>query len=153
MGPKQEFFIQSAKYYFYYFCIGMAQTIFLHRQIQIFYHGIFSFSPCGHSSPNVNLTSSTPMRSSTLQEGRQSWSNKVKGMGYGENNIRDGKFTSAWVSIMNFFRHIKVRHGPQIICRCRRQRRPSVNNYECPSSKLGGTGWHLVICSCHKYMF
>jgi hypothetical protein len=30
-------------------------------------------------------------------------SNKVKGVGYGENNIRDGKFTTAWVSIINFF--------------------------------------------------
>jgi hypothetical protein len=28
MGPKQEFFIQSANYYFYYFCIGMAQNKF-----------------------------------------------------------------------------------------------------------------------------
>ncbi len=102
------------------------KTNFLHRQIRIFYHGIFSFSPCGHSFPNVNLTSSTPMHFSTMQEGRQSWSNKVKGVGYGENNIRDGKFTSAWVSIIIFFRHIKVRHGPQIICRCRRQTETSV---------------------------
>ncbi len=59
--------------------------------------------PLSHSFPNVNLTSSTPMRSSTMQEVRQSWSNKVKGVGYGENNIRDGKFKSAWVSIINFF--------------------------------------------------
>ncbi len=102
------------------------KTIVFHRQIRIFYHGIFSFSPCGHSFPNVNLTSSTPMRSSTLQEGWQSWSNKIKGVGHGENNIRDGKFTSAWVSIINFFRHIKVRHGPQIICRCRRHNKTSV---------------------------
>jgi hypothetical protein len=104
------------------------KTIFLHRQIRIFYHGIFFFYPCGHSFLNVNLISSTPMRSSTLQEGRQSWSNKVKGVGHGENNIKYGKFTSAWVSIINFFRHIKFRHGPQIICRCRRQRQPSVVN-------------------------
>jgi hypothetical protein len=57
------------------------------------------------------------MRSSTLQEGQQSWSNKVKRVGYWQNNIQDGKFTSAWESIIIiFFRHINVWHGPQIIC-------------------------------------
>jgi hypothetical protein len=96
MGPKQEFFIQSTNDYFYYFCIGMAQNIFLKSANPNTLPRYLFLFPCGHSFPNANLKSSTPMRSSTLQEGRQSWSNKVKGVGYGEKNIRDGKFTTAW---------------------------------------------------------
>jgi hypothetical protein len=127
MGPKQEFFIRSANDYLYYFCTGMAQNnCFTSANPNILSWYLLLF-PLWSQLPQCQPNIFDPMRSSTLQEGRQSWSNKVKGVGQGENNIQeDGKFTSAWVSI-NFFRHIKVRHGPQIICRCRRHNKTLVN--------------------------
>jgi hypothetical protein len=97
------------------------KTIFLHRQILIFFHGIFSFTSMVTASPLSYLASSTPMRSSNLQVVDTVKVKQGQGCGVWGKYSDNIKFTLAWRSIINFFQHIEVWHGPQIICRCRRQ--------------------------------